>query len=178
LVQAKKHPTPSPALSIHLKAKPTIEGRVVGCIVTDGVDGALFDALKKAVIAAGAKLVAIAPKIGGVKRSDGKLLAAEAAVVGAPSVLFDAVAVLASAEGGAILAHEGAAIDFVRDAFAHLKVMGTTKGAQALLDAAGLGAKKDAGVIALEVRDGVETLVKMAKKQRIWSREPGVRNVP
>jgi catalase len=177
-VPAKRNPTPSPALSIHLKAKPTIEGRAVGCIVTDGVDGAIFDALKKAVTAAGAKLVVIAPKIGGVKRSDGKVLPANAAVVGAPSVLFDAVAVLASAEGGALLAKESAAIDFVRDAFAHLKVIGTTKGAEALFDAAGLGGKKDAGVIALEGRDGAEALVKTAKKQRIWTREPGVRNVP
>jgi len=61
-VPAKRNPTPSPALSIHLKAKPTIEGRAVGCIVTDGVDGAIFDALKKAVTAAGAKLVVIAPR--------------------------------------------------------------------------------------------------------------------
>ena len=177
-VPARKNPTPSPALSIHLNAKPTIEGRSVGCIVTDGADGPLFDALKKAVTAAGARLVVIAPKIGGVKRSDGKQLAADAALVGAPSVLFDAVVVLASSEGGAMLAKEGAAVDFVRDAFAHLKVVGTTKGAGALFRAAGLGDKKDAGVIALEDRDGVDALVRASKKQRIWSREPDVRNVP
>jgi len=171
-VPAKKNPTPSPALSIHRKAKATIEGRAVGCIVTDGVDGALFDALKKAVTAAGAKLVVVAPKIGGVTRSDGKALAADAAVKGAPSVLFDAVAVLASAEGGAMLARESAAVDFVRDAFAHLKVIGTTKGARALFEAAGVGGDNDAGVVALEERGAPDAFVKAAKKLRIWAREP------
>ena len=171
-VPAKKNPTPSPALSIHRKAKATIEGRAVGCIVTDGVDGALFDALKKAVTAAGAKLVVVAPKIGGVARSDGKALAADAAVKGAPSVLFDAVAVLASAEGGAMLARESAAVDFVRDAFAHLKVIGTTKGARALFEAAGVGRDNDAGVVALEERGAPDAFVKAAKKLRIWAREP------
>ena len=171
-VPAKKNPTPSPALSIHHKIKATIEGRAVGCIVTDGVDGAVFDALKKAVTAAGAKGVVVAPKIGGVTRSDGKAFAADAAVKGAPSVLFDAVAVLASAEGGAMLANESAAIDFVRDAFAHLKIIGTTRGARALLEAAGLGDEEDAGVIALEERGAADAFVKTAKKQRIWEREP------
>jgi catalase len=170
-VPARKNPTPSPALSIHRKAKATIEGRAVGCVVTDGVDGAVFDALKKAVTAAGAKLVVVAPKIGGVTRSDGKALAADAALQGAPSVLFDAVAVLASAEGGAMLAKESAAVDFVRDAFAHLKVIGTTKGARALFEAAGLGDKKDAGVIALEGRGAADAFVTTAKRQRIWARE-------
>jgi catalase len=171
-VPAKKKPTPSPALSIQRKAKATIEGRTVGCVVTDGVDGSVFDALKKAVTAAGAKLVVVAPKIGGVTRSDGKALAADAALKGAPSVLFDAVAVIASAEGGAMLATQSAAVDFVRDAFAHLKVIGTTKGARALLQAAGVGSEADAGVIALDGRGAADAFVKVAKTHRIWDREP------
>ena len=177
-VKASKDPGPSPALSIHRKIKATLEGRAVACVVTDGVDGSLFDALKKAVTAAGAKLVVVAPKIGGVTRADGKALAADAAVVGAPSVLFDAVAVLASAEGGAALAREGAAVDFVRDAFGHLKVIGTTKGARALLEAAGVAGEKDAGLIALEAKGAADAFVTTAKKQRIWAREPRVRSVP
>ena len=42
-VPTKMDVAPSPALSIHRKAKVTLEGRVVGCLVTDGVDGALLD---------------------------------------------------------------------------------------------------------------------------------------
>ena len=45
---------PSPALSILAKAKPTLEGRKIGCLVTDGSDGKLVAALAKAAKAAGA----------------------------------------------------------------------------------------------------------------------------
>jgi catalase len=59
-------------------------------------------------------------------------------VVGAPSVLFDAVAVVTSAEGAADLAERKTACDFVDDAFAHQKFMGWVAAAEALLDAAGV----------------------------------------
>jgi hypothetical protein len=35
-----------PALSILAKAKPTLEGRVVGCLVADGTDSAIVTALR------------------------------------------------------------------------------------------------------------------------------------
>ena len=48
------------------------------------------------------------------------------ALSGAPSVFFDAVAIFASAEGIKPLLKNSAAIDWVRDAFGHLKVIGHT----------------------------------------------------
>src|SRR6201986_892004 len=47
---------PSPALSLISKAAPTLQGRKVGCLVTDGTDDALLKGLRKAVEAAGAVL--------------------------------------------------------------------------------------------------------------------------
>ena len=43
---------------------------------------------------------------------------------GAPSVVFDAVAIFASADGIKPLLKISAAIDWIRDAFGHLKVIG------------------------------------------------------
>ena len=43
---------------------------------------------------------------------------------GGPSVLYDAVVVLASADGAALLASDAAAKDFVTDAHAHCKFIG------------------------------------------------------
>jgi catalase len=173
----KKNPTPSPSLSIVKRAKPTLAGRDVACMVTDGLDGAIFDALKAGVEKAGAHLIAIAPKVGGAKRSDGKALPADHAVVGAPSVLFDAVVILASPEGATLLASESAALDFVRDAYAHLKVIGHSTGAKALLDAAGLTGKKDEGLFLLEDPASTASFIKAASNHRIWSRERTVRVV-
>jgi catalase len=166
---------PSPALSIIAKSKATIEGRNIGCLVTDGVDRTLVDSLKKAVTSAGAKLTIIAPKIGGASCDGGKPVAADEALRGAPSVLFDAVVLALGPGGAATLAKEAAAIDFVRDAFGHLKIIGFTEEARPLFAAAGVPAEADAGMVGIGAKGGVNAFVEAAKQHRIWSREPSVR---
>lgn len=76
---------------------------------------------------------------------DGPMVAADGQLAGTPSVLFDAVAVILSEEGSKALAKESAAIDFVRDAFGHLKAIAVDKGGQALLRTANI--PQDAGVM-------------------------------
>ena len=78
-------------------------------------------ALHKAAAAEGALVELVAPHIGGVVTSDGELLPAHQKIDGGPSVLYDAVALLASAEGAALLAADPTAKDFVTDAHAHAK---------------------------------------------------------
>ena len=92
--------------------------------MTDGVEDAVLEALRKAVEKEGALLAIVAPKIGGVTTAKGKKLPADQALSGAPSVLFDAVALLPSEAGAAALVKEAAAIDWLRDAFGHLKTIG------------------------------------------------------
>jgi catalase len=170
---------PSDALSIQKKAKPTLEGRVVGLLVTDGADAGLVTALQKAIAAAGAKAKIIAEKIGGAELSGGKLLPADQCIDGGPSSLFDAVAIVASAEGAARVAGMGAAQDFVRDAFAHLKTVGFTENLDALFAKAGLAAEDlDEACIALTKRADAKRFVDMAAKGKMWAREPNVRPVP
>jgi catalase len=62
-----------------------------------------------------------------------------------PSVLFDAIAIVLSEESAKALSQESAAVDFVRDAFGHLKAIAADEGAQALLKAANIGT--DAGLL-------------------------------
>jgi hypothetical protein len=52
-------------------------------------------------------------------------------LAGTPSVLFDAVAIVLSDEGAKELSLESAAVDFVRDAFGHLKAIAADQGAEA-----------------------------------------------
>jgi catalase len=54
-------------------------------------------------------------------------------------VLFDGVAVILSEDGAAALSKESAAIDFVRDAFGHLKAIAVDQGGRALLKNANVG---------------------------------------
>ncbi len=82
---------PSPALSILAKAKPSLETRMIGCLVADGTDMAVVSSLMAAAKSAGAMVKIIAPKVEGAKASDGRPIAADFQLAGGPSVLFDSV---------------------------------------------------------------------------------------
>jgi catalase len=151
--------------------KDTLQGRSVGILVHDGSDAATVKALRKAADAAGAMVKIVASKLGGAKLSDGKLLAADGQLAGTPSVVFDAVALVLSDDGGKMLAKEAAAVDWVRDAWGHLKAIAADTGAQVVLKAGGIG--KDAGVVAA---DDIKAFIKAAKTRQ-WDREKKVRTL-
>jgi len=161
----------SPALSILGKMPKTLAGRKIGVLVADGFDAARLAELRASAKREKATVAVIAPKIGGAKDNTGKTIEAEMALSGAPSVLFDAVVVLAAKESAAELAANASALDWVRDAFSHCKVLGYSIEAQPLLDVAGV--KTGEGVV--EVARDAEAFIKAAKDGRIWSREPGLR---
>ncbi len=161
---------PSPALRVIGKYPPTMKGRAVGILVTDGADGTVVAAVRKEAEADGATVKIIAPKIGGVKLKSGKLLAADGQLAGTPSFLFDAVAIVASVDGCALLMNEGAAIDFAKDAFGHLKAIGFTPEAKPLLEKAGV--QMDAGVV--DVSKNAGQFIKPARTRQ-WEREAKVR---
>ncbi len=158
----------SDALSILKQPVPAPKGRKLGILVTDGADGSVVKALKSAAESAGAVAMIISPKIGGPVLADGTQTAADGQLAGTPSVLLDAVAVVASDAGGADLAKMKPAIDFVSDAFAHLEAIATTSAAQPLLDKAGVA--KDAFVLDATDADKLVSLL----ADRNWDREPQV----
>jgi catalase len=160
----------SPALRIIGKYPDSLEGRAVGILVTDGADGALVKQVTKAAEVGGATVKIVAPKIGGVKLKDGTLLKADGQLAGTPSVVFDAVALVLSKVGCETLVKDSAAIDFVSNAFAHLKAIGFTAEAQPLLDRVGVA--PDAAVV--DLGDGAEAFIEPAKTRQ-WAREPKVR---
>ncbi len=166
-----KNVEPSPAVRTIGKGNPTLEGRTVGILVSDGSKRSAIDAIRKAVVAAGAAVKIIAPKIGGARLADGKLLAVDGQLAGTPSVLFDAVAVLLSTKEAAALLAEACALDFIRDAFGHLKAIALDAGGRSLFEAAGLST--DEGVVdADDIRRFVESA-----KTRLWAREETVRTL-
>ena len=161
---------PSPALRIVGKYPEALQGRTVGVLVTDGADGTLVEAIKAAVEAEGGTLKVVAPKIGGVSLKGGKTLKADGQLAGSPSVIFDAVALVLSKEGCTTLMNEATAVDFVRDAFGHLKAIGFTVDAKPLLDKAGVA--PDAGVVTLS-SDATAFIIPARTRQ--WQREPQLR---
>ena len=162
---------PSPALKIIRGARElnTLEGRKVAVLIADGSDAKALAALTKAIGKAGGGVAIVAPGIGGAKLSDGSLQKADAQLAGFPSVMADAIALVLSEAGCKSLLKEAAAIQFVMDAFGHLKAIGASDAAKPLLDKAGVEA--DEGVTDLD--DGFI----QAAGQRFWDREPKVRTL-
>jgi catalase len=158
-------------LQIIGKMKDTLAGRKIAILIADGSDGTVIRKVKKAATDAGAAVKIVAPRVGGARLAGGSVLAADGQLAGNPSVLFDAVAVILSDEGAKALSTESAAIDFVRDAFGHLKAIAIDRGGQALLRVANVG--QDAGVVDTDDTDAFIA----AAKTRAWDRETSVRTL-
>jgi catalase len=161
----------SPALSIMLNGPDRFTGRKVGALLTDGVDVEVFNTLKQALSNEGAEFEVIAPRVGGVKASDGSWIEASQQVDGGPSILYDAVALLPSEAGVKALMKQPAARDFVADAFAHLKFIGYVKTALPLLKTAGVADHCDDGFFELSGAKQCSKFVEMCRQVRFWARE-------
>lgn len=160
---------PSPALQIIGKMKDTLEGRAIGILVADGSDGELVSKLKKALSEAGATVKMVAPKVGGAKLADGSLLKVDGQLAGTPSIFFDAIAVILSGDGAKALAMDSAALDFVHNAFAHLKAIAVDEGGHMLLQRANI--EPDGGIVAAK---NLLDFIAVAKTRQ-WDRETAVR---
>jgi catalase len=159
---------PSPALSILGNGPESFGGRKVGALVTDGVDAKILGALAKALKAEGATLKLVAPEVGGVEANDGTWFDADEKLEGGPSVLFDALAILPSTTGTALLAKNPTARDFIADAVAHHKFIAYVEAALPLFEKA--GAIPDEGFIRLEKPKDCAAFVTQCRKLRFWER--------
>ena len=137
--------------------------------MTDGSDKAVVKAVASAFEDAGAVVEYVAPAIGPVKLKGGGSLTPDHAIDGGPSVLFDAVALLPSADGATDLAGRASAQDFVSDAFAHHKLVGLGADAGALLAAAGVA--PDDGFADLASADDAAAFVDRCGSLRFWERD-------
>ena len=159
----------SEALSILKNGPGSFKGRKLGILATDGIDGGLLQSLMDAVKDVGGMVEIIAPTIGGITTARGKKYAADEKVDGGPSVLYDAVAVIASEEGVLKLKTMHPARDFVTDAFAHAKFIAVSGEAVALFQAAGV-TKFDDGVIEISDANDCTAFVEECGKLRYWDR--------
>ena len=166
---------PSPPLSLIAKAPATIKGRTVAAMVTEGFDSCLLASLAAALKREGAMLKLVAPQIGPVTDDKGGKYVPDMTIDGGPSVLFDACVLLPSEEGVGDLMEMAAAINWIRDAYGHLKALAYVEGAAPLLAKAAVESDVELGVIELDGKKGLENFIAAAKKHRIWDREKLVR---
>ncbi len=168
-------PRPSQPLSMYSATPPTLAGKKIGLLTTDNVDGSLYTALIKLADAEKATLEVIAPKAGPIRTNKGKEIVPNHFLAGAPSVLFDYVVVAPAAKNAKSLASESAAIDWIRDAFSHLKVIGFNEASAMMFEKASVQTDADEGVVNVGAGN-LSAFTSACKKYRIWDREPKIRS--
>lgn len=159
---------PSDPLSILKNGPDSFKGRKLGVLMTDGIDDDLLEALTSAFAAEGAMVEKIAPQVGGITTAQGKRIPAHQKIDGAPSVLYDAVAILASDDGATTLEQSHPAHCFVADAVAHAKFIAYTPEADTLFLTTDPSA--DAGMFALTGPDDVDAFLTACRDLRFWDR--------
>lgn len=140
-----------------------------------GVDAEILAALDAAVEEEGAILKLAASEIGGVQDSEGTWHEAAEKREGGPSVLFDAVAVLPSAEEADRLIKFPAAHDFIADAVSYRKFLAYVEPAVPLLKKAGVADSIDEGFVLLKGTKECAGFVTLCRKLRFWNRNAAER---
>jgi catalase len=172
VVPARKDLPASPGLSIMRNRPQSFAGRRLGVLVTDGVDGGFLRQLETEFNDVGATVELIAPAIGGVKTEEGAWVEAKRTLVTAPSVLFDAVALVVAPQASGSIAQHAHALAFVADAFAHCKFIAYTGDARPLLDRALAGGALDGGCKQVETVIAAAAFATLCAQLRFWAREP------
>ena len=146
-------------------------------LVTDGADAGTLAELRSAAEQEQVSVELIAPAVGGVETSDGNRVPADQKIDGGPSVLYDAVVVLASEPGARDLTMLAAARDFVSDAYAHGKFIGYAGDPTPLFVAAGVGGLMDEGFVNLDEHQAAGFITRCAEL-RYWPRAMAGEKVP
>ena len=162
---------PSPAFSLVGKAKPTLKGRKVGALVTDGADGDLLESLGAALDKEGAELAIVAP------RSVELILNQE-------SLWWPTWRCQARRRFSLMLWRSSpprrGSSRFSRAALRStgfemlsttLRLLATAQRRTPLFAKASIADDLDEGVIELDDRPGVRQYIEAAKQQRVWARE-------
>lgn len=163
---------PSDALSIVKRGPVSFAGRKLGILVTDGAPGNVVEALVHALGALPAIYEFVTPQVGGVVLDDGTFAEGKQKIDGGPSVLYDAVAVVVSKAGAAMLAEDKTAKDFVSDAFGHGKFIAYNAEALPLFERSGLlESDHDEGVVQITEPANIEAFLDACAAVRVWNRE-------
>ncbi|TCC88028.1 catalase [Pedobacter frigiditerrae] len=169
----------SEALSMANTIKDNIKTRKIAILAADGVNDKSVNDVKKALMAAGATVEIIAPKLGNILTDKNAAIAADESLLTVASVFYDAVYVPGGKKSVATIATEPDAIHFLNEAFKHCKAIAIDADAQAVVDATyfAAAAKEDGIIIEGDVKKLGDQFIKAIAQHRFWDREKA-RKVP
>ncbi len=178
------------SVALSMKNSPTdiIETRKIAILATDGVNAANIQAVKNALMAAGATCEVIAPKLGFIAGVDDTPVAVAKSLLTTASVFYDAVYVPGGTNSVATLEADPDAIHFLNEAFKHCKAIAFDADAMQVIKATYFGRKLPEdnsdetvlmeGIIMSDDASALATkFISAIAQHRFWEREKA-RKVP
>jgi catalase len=171
-----KSASPKSSAALSMMDQPgSAKGRVVGVLAAPGVDAKALASVKKALLAGGAQVKVVAPRLGTLGRN-GAAIATDATVVTMPSIMFDAIYVPGGAESVAALSQSGDALHFIAEAYKHAKPVAASDEGFELIGRAGV--VEGPGVIVGDAGDVAAALLDALGRHRVWEREAAAQLIP
>ncbi|ARS40411.1 catalase HPII [Sphingobacteriaceae bacterium GW460-11-11-14-LB5] len=172
----------SAPLSMAETIKDTISTRKIAILAADGVDEKSLSGVKDLLIANGAVVHIIAPKLGEITSKGDKKIKVDESFLTAASVLYDAVYVPGGKNAVAALEAEANAIHFLNEAFKHCKAIAADEEALQVLQSTYFLKKlpaeysretvlREGIIVSADLDQLSKTFVEIIALHRFWERE-------
>ncbi|MES2447209.1 MAG: catalase [Bacteroidota bacterium] len=177
-IEVKSKLKTSEALSMQNTIKDSIKTRKIAILAADGVNEKSLNEVKQALLAEGAAVEIIAPKLGNIQSDKGTALPVDESLMTAASVFYDAVYVPGGKQSVATLATEPDAIHFLNEAFKHCKAIAADEDAKQVINETYFASSvNEDGIIIGNNKDLATKFIKAIAQHRFWDREKA-RKVP
>jgi len=168
----------SQALSMANTLKNSIKTRQIAILTADGIDEKAVENMAKALVAEGAVVKIIAPKLGWVKGKNGGRLKVDQSFLTSSSVFFDAVYIPGGAAGIKVLLSEIDPLNFIDEAYRHCKAIALDGEGIELFEAsysakkfAKINSEKEQASAGVIINKSPKEFVKAIAQHRFWIRE-------
>ncbi|MBW7676337.1 catalase [Chryseobacterium chendengshani] len=166
----------SEALSMKDTVKDTIESRVIGFIMADGVNTHAVKSLKSKLEDKGAVVQIIAPSVAPVKADDGSEFEPKHSITSTASVSFDALYVCSGEKSAKELMHperKPIVTEFINEAYKHCKAIYFGKDTDEIYNASNVSKKKheDPAIITSGADDSDNRFISAIANHRVWDLE-------
>lgn len=158
----------SDKLSILKNSSNKLTGRQIGIFLTENANATVFNELIEQIKQEGATYTIIAPTIGGVTLNNGSKIQVEQKIGGAPSVLFDSIALIVGNKPP--VKANIKLYEFIMDAFINFKYIAYTVEAKDYFIKNAF-INLDAGCIMLDKENAVRSFIQQSLNLRFWQRK-------
>jgi len=169
--EPRKDLKPSVALSILKNPLKNFSGRKIGVLLSQGYDQGTLENLLTALKKEKVNHDIISFHTGMVKSNNKSSVTVDEKIDGAPSVLYDAIAILITPKDLQMYLNCPAARDFVSDAISHKKFIAYHEAGEDLLKAMSPKGELDEGMFELDKPAVAKKFLGRCKEIRLWARK-------